>query len=424
MSSPGTLTRTGPVPRLGRRASLAIFGIALAVRLAATALVGFSTLQFGDARAYLYAARTLAHEHRYPLTTDGLFFRPPGYPFFLAVATLGVPDRIALAKVANALLGSFAAVLLAAISARLFRRRPIALATGIVAALHPAFLLVATDVQSEPLFLVLFLLSGFLLLAASDRPSSGLALGAGAFLSLAALTRPTALCLALLLLAPLLDRRYPVRVRAHLAASALTGFLLTLAPWTLRNALVFHEFIPVNDAGGTAFYQGNSDWTIRFYRIGDRSEFRRWIDAMARDMEVKNGELERAGASPAEKSRAFTRMAISERRADPAGWARLLLRKAWDWLRPYPSRLFWPAWIVIGTGVYYTVLFLLALWGFFSAPRPGVRLFSLALLFLTMAVHVVIIVVWRYRIPYWDPVLILYGVFGAASLGGVARESR
>jgi hypothetical protein len=25
-----------------------------------------------------------------------------------------------------------------------------------------------------------------------------------------------------------------------------------------------------------------------------------------------------------------------------------------------------------------------------------------------MAAHVAIIVVWRYRIPYWDPVLILY----------------
>jgi len=25
----------------------------------------------------------------------------------------------------------------------------------------------------------------------------------------------------------------------------------------------------------------------------------------------------------------------------------------------------------------------------------------------------VLIVVWRYRVPYWDPVLLLYGIFGA-----------
>ncbi len=411
-------------PHLGRRACIAIFFLALTVRLAATAIAGFSTVQFGDARAYLFAARTIAHEHRYPLTTDGLFFRPPGYPFFLAFATFGDPDRIALAKTANAVLGSLAALLLAAISAQIFRRRPVALATGIAAALHPAFVLVATDVQSEPLFLVLLLIAGFLLLASADRPSSGLALGSGVFLALAALTRPTALALALLLLAPLLDRRYPLRVRSHLAASALTGFLLTLAPWTLRNATVFHAFLPVNDAGGTAFYQGNSDWTIRFYRIRDRAEYGQWIVAMARDMERRNGELDRAGATAAEKSRAFTRMALAERRADPGGWARLFLLKAWDWLRPYPSPLFWPPAVVIGTGIYYTVLFLLAAVGLLSAPRPGVRAFSLALLLITMAAHVAIIVVWRYRVPYWDPVLLLYGVSGAFFLAeSLARRA-
>ena len=401
------------VPLLGARAVFLIFLLALAVRLAATAAVGFSTIQFGDARAYLFAARTLVHEHRYPTSTDGLFFRPPGYPVFLAAATLGDPDRIALGKAANSVLGALAALLLAAISARIFRRRLVALATGAAAAVHPAFVLIATDIQSEPLFLVLLLTAGLLLLVSADRPSSGLGVGAGVFLALAALTRPTALALAPLLLAPLFDRRYPLRVRSHLAASAMVGFLLALAPWTLRNAVVFHEFIPVNDAGGTAFYQGNSDWTVRFYRIRDRAEYERWIAAEASDMARRNEELERAGTTPAKRSRAFTRMAVAERRTDPAGWIRLFLRKAWDWLRPYPSPLFWPPGIVFATGVYYTVLFLLAAAGLLRAPRPGVRAFSLALLFITMAAHVVIIVVWRYRIPYWDPVLLLYGVSGA-----------
>jgi carbon starvation protein len=41
---------------------------------------------------------------------------------------------------------------------------------------------------------------------------------------------------------------------------------------------------------------------------------------------------------------------------------------------------------------------------------------SLAVLFIlvvSMAAHVVLQVVWRYRLPYWDPVLLLYGTFGA-----------
>jgi len=59
---------------------------------------------------------------------------------------------------------------------------------------------------------------------------------------------------------------------------------------------------------------------------------------------------------------------------------------------------------------------LLAAVGFATAPRPGVRAFSLAFLAVTLLSHVVLIVVWRYRIPYWDPVLLLYGVFGAGTL--------
>jgi hypothetical protein len=31
-----------------------------------------------------------------------------------------------------------------------------------------------------------------------------------------------------------------------------------------------------------------------------------------------------------------------------------------------------------------------------------------------MAVHLAILVLWRYRVPYWDPILLLYGVPGAA----------
>ncbi len=32
---------------------------------------------------------------------------------------------------------------------------------------------------------------------------------------------------------------------------------------------------------------------------------------------------------------------------------------------------------------------------------------------LTMAAHVALVVVWRYRMPFWDPPLLLYAAFGA-----------
>ena len=385
------------------------------MRLVATAVVGFSALRFGDATPYLFAAKEIAQHGRYPDRTEAFFFRPPAYPLFLAAATFGRTDRILCAKVANAVLGSAAAVLLAVLSARIFRRRGIAIATGVAAAVFPSFVLLAIDVQSEPLFLVFFLLSGFFLLVATDRASSGAALAAGAALGLAALTRPSALALAPLLAAFLLDRRHPRRAALRLAGASLAGLLLCLAPWTLRNALRFHEFIPVSDAGGVSLYAGNSKWTRSFYRVRSQQEYLRWLEEFDRDLKAHLAQFENEGKrSPGQRSAAFARLGIVESLADPAGSARLLAMKAWHWLRPYPTPWFWPPAVVAGIGALYAGLYFLAARGLLRAPRRGVTAFCVAALAVSMAAHVLLQVVWRYRVPYWDPILVLYGVFGAS----------
>ena len=402
------------VPRLGRNAVAAIFLLALVARLGATAAVGFSTLRFGDASRYLYAATELAQHGRYPDRTEAYFFRPPAYPLFLAAATLGRTECIPAAKIANGVLGALAAVLLALLSARIFRHREIAIASGAAAALHPSFVLLSTDVQSEPLFLLFLLLAGLFLLSASDRPTARLALAAGAMLGLAALTRSSALALAPLLLAPLLDRRQPRHIGAKLAGAALLGFLLSLAPWTLRNALRFHELLPVSDAGGVSLYAGNSGWTRSFYEVRSREEYVRWLDDFDLDLRARLAHIEANGpVSPGRRSAAFARLATDEIRADPARSLRLFARKAWHWVRPYPTPWYWGPAVVAGIGVLYLLLYVLAVLGLRRSPRRGVAAFCIAVLVVSMLVHVALQVVWRYRIPYWDPILILYGVFGA-----------
>ncbi len=408
-----------PVPRIGSFAVAAIFLLALAARLAAVTWAGWSTVEFGDGPAYLFAARELVRTGHYPVATEAFYFRAPGYPVFLAAVTLGTPDRIAAAKAGNVLLGALAVLVLAALSARVFRRRGLAIATGLAAALHPGLVSLSRDIASEPLFLLLLLAAGFLLLAATDRPSSNLALTAGIATALAALTRPSALVLIPFLAAPLLDRRHPMRARVHIAASALLGCALALAPWTIRNAAVFHEFVPVNDAAASAFYQGNSDWTVRYYRLRTRSEYLEWSRAMFADLQDQTARLAREGrTSVGDRSRYFLAKTFAERAPDPAGWARLLLRKAWDFVRPYPNPLFWPFPLAAAVGAFESVVTILAAVGLAGEGRRGVRVFSLALLAVTLAAHVVFIVVWRYRIPYWDPVLLLYAAPGGARLIG------
>ncbi len=374
-------------------------------------------MRFADAPAYLFGARALVETGHYPRRTDAFLFRPPGYSAFLAAVTLGHPERIAMAKAANAVLGALSAVLLAVLSARLFRRRAAAVSTGIAAALHPTFLLACADIQSEPLFLLLLLASGFLLLAATDRPSSNLAGLAGAVLALAALTRSSALVLAPLLLAPLFDRRYPRRAGAHLALSAVLGFGLALSPWVLRNALVFRELVLVNDGAGYVFYGRNSDAAMALAQARTRA-----------DLEAGNAALERRRReviaalpadvrdSPGRLSRALFSAALSERLADPRGSVFLLAWKARDWLRPYPDPRFWPRESVVALGVYVTLLTVGAAIGLTRADRRGARNFCLAFLAITFLFHLAFETSWRYRASSWEPVLLLYAVSGAALL--------
>jgi hypothetical protein len=347
-----------------------------------------------------------------------MFFRPPGYAFFLALATLGHPDSIACDKIAGAVAGALAAPLLAMLSARIFRRRGLALLTGIAAALHPAFVYVSSDIQTETIFLPLLLSAAYFLLASTDRPSANLALCAGLLLAGAALTRPSALAMAPLLGAPLLDRRWPLRARAHIAGAAALGMVLGLAPWTARNYLLFHEVIPVSDEGGASFFDGNSKWANSFYDASDRRQIEPLVIAMHLDKKSRLSAMDpEILRSPSRRSLALVRAAIEDRRADPSGTALLLRRKVWHWISPVP-RLFWGGPIVLALGALYSFLYVFTALGFARAERRGVVWFGAAVLVLSMALHVALLVLWRYRIPYVDPILLLFGLFGASDTLG------
>src|ERR1700736_6216015 len=110
-----------------------------------------------------------------------------------------------------------------------------------------------------------------------------------------------------------------MRARVHIAASALLGFALALAPWTIRNAAVFHEFVPVNDAAPGVFYLGNSDWMVRFYRLRSPAEYLAWSRSVNSDMEGQTARLAREGrTSVSARARYFVAETLAERAQDPA----------------------------------------------------------------------------------------------------------
>jgi hypothetical protein len=191
-----------------------------------------------------------------------LIFYPPLYPYFIAVL--------------HRLLGSLAAVLWvqAALGAllvpavgragRLAFGPRVGLAGAALVAVYPDFAWFAVHFWSETLF-VLFLWWGIERVLRADATGSlRAAAAAGVLWGLSTLTRELALHLAPFAAAWLLrdvvwrSRAAPSR-RPGWTRAAVFGLalLLTVAPWTIRNAIVFRAFIPVSIMGASNLWQGN-----------------------------------------------------------------------------------------------------------------------------------------------------------------------
>jgi 4-amino-4-deoxy-L-arabinose transferase-like glycosyltransferase len=233
-----------------------VLAVALALRLTLVAAT-FDTRVTLDPADFSRNGLSIAEGHGIPpsnRTPAGgpSAFRPPGYPLFLAAvyATVG-EEAPSIARLVQALLGTLAVALTGLIAARIWGRRVGMLALGI-AACAPSVVVMSTSLISEALFvpLVLAAVAAALEARRSSRPLRW-AIVTGGLIGAAELTRTNAV----VLLPPLAFAVWTARrgggVRALLLPSAVVAAaVLTVAPWTVRNWLVFHAFVPVSTEVG------------------------------------------------------------------------------------------------------------------------------------------------------------------------------
>jgi 4-amino-4-deoxy-L-arabinose transferase-like glycosyltransferase len=240
-----------------------LLALALVVRLGYVAATpGYRAID--DAQNYDLHARSIAAGHGFARIGSGpsrlTAFRPPGYPYLLGgvYALSGVEraktsTRLLAGRVANALVGTVIVALIGVLAAQLFDRR-IALAAMALGAVYLPLILVGGALMSEPLFAAVLL--GALAAALHHRRSARRyrwALIAGVLGGLAILTRANAA----IILAPLALAVWDARPRWSWQALApplvLVAIALgTVAPWTIRNAVVLDSFVPVSTQLGTA----------------------------------------------------------------------------------------------------------------------------------------------------------------------------
>ena len=178
-----------------------------------------------------------------------LAYRPPGYPFFLAAIykVFGLVHRVYAVRVVQAFTGTAAVALVAAIGWILWGPIVGLVATAI-AAVYPPLVYVGESMYSETVFLPVIL--GSVVAALMFRRSRGelrWAVAAGVLCGVGVLVRPNAAALAPGLLLLVWGVRTPRLSTRSLAppAVALVCMALVIAPWTIRNALVLHQFVPV-----------------------------------------------------------------------------------------------------------------------------------------------------------------------------------
>jgi len=198
------------------------------------------------------------------LVDDGSFYgktgvtarRAPLYPHFIAGVYLVFgqdPDAVRLVQiVVNSLL-----VVLIYLFGRQVYSDAVGILAGIFAVIYPVFVYLPSRFLTENVFVVLVFLSTWYLISHAQRSFVHYAIGGG-LIGLAILTRP-----ALLLAPPFLflwvlghsGRLRPALIRT-LALTA--GMACIMAPWTVRNYLVFDQFIPVTTNSGITLLHDNN----------------------------------------------------------------------------------------------------------------------------------------------------------------------
>jgi tetratricopeptide (TPR) repeat protein len=409
-----------------------------------------------DADFHNYWARGLAFQqwtppagNPDPLIRTTPFFRPPGYPYYLALIYKLTGPGYLWPRILQMILGLLNVFLAFLLASRYFGRVCGLIFAGMMST-YWIFIFFEGEFQEPVLMVLLVLLAAMLLMDWADRRRPLQALIAGVLIGLAGLIRPNSLLLlpaVLLWMAWILWRRTGRIERRTLGVSAgavLLAAFLVILPATLRNWIVAHDFVPISSNGGINLYIGNNERADGIVRgalpdIGVLDTCYDWPEIVG-NIERKLGR----SLTHSEVSDYFTRGALRWMEGHPLRVVGLLWRKTllfWGPLEPQDNKevdedrkaapvlrfLPWSFALALGLGAAGLIIYL---WerrrgrAGRDLPRPGEdrsapagveRQWELVVLLL------LVVLVWyvsylpfavcsRYRVPV-IPVLLLLGAF-------------
>ncbi len=258
----------------GRLAAIAVLGLGLrAIYLYALAR---NVHGVGDWYFYHWQAQAISQGHGFidPWILLGTHqyrpsaIHPPLYPLLLSgIYELGGHSALDQRSL-GLLLGTITLVLVGLLGKRVGGPR-LGLIAAFLYAVYPLMIAVDGDLMSETLYGPL--IAGTLLMsfAVIDRPRVWRAVGLGALIGFAALTRSEALLFIPFLVLPIAYRARPNwQGRGVIAVAAIIGCVVVLTPWTIRNENVFGRFVLVSTNDATVLAGANCNSTYHGVNLG------------------------------------------------------------------------------------------------------------------------------------------------------------
>jgi len=306
-------------------AVLAIGVIALAIRVAFVLIVDPTLPDPGDATAYHLLANNLADGHGYIRPFDFRILHlsrptaeyPPLFPALLSVPSYLGATSVDSQRLFLCFVGAGTVVLVGFLGRRV--GGPIVgLVAAAIAAVYPMLFLGEAVLMAECLFA--FLVAAMLLLAyrAADAPSPLRFAVLGLVIGLTALTRAEGLLFAVVLVIPLAlgIRSLATKQRVLLAGVAAAVAVLTVLPWTIRNAVRLHAFVPISNNIGTAVDGANCDltysgaqiglWRETFTTFGDAARRRPQAEACFEGFDIRRRDFDEADVANFHRSSGIT----------------------------------------------------------------------------------------------------------------------
>ncbi len=237
--------------------------------------------RFDDTVFYYKVAQSLATSAGYldPWSGHSTAQWPPGYPAVLALAFVSLAKSLIVAKATNVALALASVALTYFLASNLFDKR-VGLLAAFLLAVFPSYIYLSTLALSENLFVPAFLLVLVLMIVwglLGSPPTALQTVVMGAAIGFASLVREEGLWL----LGPavivwILASRNVARAVRNVVL-LLVGFVLLLAPWTVRNVIQLDSFTVVR-SGTSAALGPSLAPNYQDYLLGSRGGAPKLID--------------------------------------------------------------------------------------------------------------------------------------------------